>query len=79
MEAEKYYPGSTLSPLEPLGSLKSIDYGHGNIGDEYVGIQSQNRVDGLITIFRCADNLKFLAKHPAIYFLGFTLYCTRNH
>ena len=39
MEAEKYYPGSTISPLEPLGSLKSSDYGHGNIGDEYVGIQ----------------------------------------
>ena len=65
MEGEKYYPGSTISHLEPFGSLKSIHNGHGNIGDEYVGIQGQNQVDGLITIFRCADDFKFPVKYSA--------------
>ena len=63
MEGEKYYPGSTISHLEPFGGLKSIHNGHGNICDENVGIQGQNRVDCLITIFCCADDLKFLAKY----------------
>ncbi len=45
--------------------MKSIHHGHGYIGDEYVGIQCQNRVDGLIAIFRCADDLKLVVKYSA--------------
>jgi hypothetical protein len=39
MDGDKYYLGSTISHLEPFGSLQSIHNGHGNIGVEYVGIQ----------------------------------------
>jgi hypothetical protein len=57
--------GSALGILEPFRGLQSIQHRHGNVGDEYVGVQGQNRSDGLIAILRCADNLKLLAERSA--------------
>jgi len=62
VDGQEYDPRSAVRLLEPFGSFKSIQNGHGNIDNKNISIQPQDGVEGLIAVLRCADDFKLVAE-----------------